>query len=1357
MAKSRQRLDWGGFNAALEPSERHKYPACQAPTPSTHGAFSFQLSTFNSPPDHPRVRVHFLLGPAGSGKTWRCLADIRAELKRSPDGPPLLLLAPKQATFQLERQLLDDPALAGYTRLQIVSFDRLANWLLETFATVPELLDDEGRVMVLRALLAREHASLRVFRATARLPGFARQLSQLLREFQRHQLTPAKLARLAARCAENAPLRDKLHDLHHLLRAYHEWLEQSEIRDADQLLDHVTEQLRESLFPIPHSPFPIAGLWLDGFAEMTPQELDLLCAVLPLCRTATLAFCLDPHAADSKSWLSLWSGIRRTYGDCHTRVKALPTSEVTVEELPRTPAHSRFRDSATLAHLEANWTTPSPTRPVGRDSVEPQLERSEASAASISGSTTPSHDAPAQTTDPIPHPLSLRLCANPESEATHAAREILRHVRAGGRYRDCAVILRTLDHHHVPLRRVFTRYGIPFFLDRREPVTHHPLAELTRFALRTLAYGWQPDDLFGALKTGLTHDHDADIDWLENLALAHGWRGPRWLEPLQVPDPKFNLPRAECLRAKLTAPFRKLAEQLAANDTREPHGARTPTSAAPPFSQATTAADVGVRAPSTFNLQPSTCSGSQLAAALRTFWETLHIESRLAAWDNALARESDSPNLAPPLHATVLRQMHAWLENLERAFPDGTSGAAVPAGSTGISPAFTYSLRDWLPILEAGLSSLSVGVIPPALDQVLIGTIDRSRNPELQLALVLGLNEGTFPAPPTPPVLLTDAERDLLSLHDPRLGLDPRSQIAHERYFAYIACTRCRARLVLSCSAADKDGKPLHPSPILAHVQQLFPGLELEKLPTTQDWRDAEHADELLEPILTEMRNAEWEMGAGVWGLGKSVGPPVGLDSVEPHVERSKASAASISNEVTPAQAPRLTRAASAPHSPFPIPHSLLPVLTRYRELTAARALTTLSPNAVATLYQTELATSVSKLEQFAECPFKFFVAAGLRAQERKEFELDHRERGSFIHRLLDEFHLRVTASQRHWRDLSPTDASALAARIGEDLLASPEFAVFGADESRRFAARTLIASAQRLVAALVGWMPHYAFDPAAVELAFGLGPNPALPALRISLPHGHALSLRGRIDRVDLARDPLTGETLAVVVDYKSSPKKLESLKVAAGLQLQLLAYLNVLRAGQRKFDAPSPQAAAPDSPTADSPFPIPPSLFPPLVPAGVFYIPLHGASATTGSRAEILAEDEATRRTTYQHAGRFDFAHRPALDDRANAQPSGQFRYTLNKDGALSKRPGDALPTAEFTDLLTQVEANLRRLGEAIIAGEVTVAPVRLSASEKACDRCDYRPICRFDPWTQPYRTLPKPGARTPTSAAHPLAPDA
>lgn len=1269
------------------------------------------------------MTVHFLLGPAGSGKTWRCLAEIRTELKRAPDGPPLLLLAPKQATFQLERQLLEKPDLAGYSRLQIVSFDRLARWLLETFSAVPELLDDEGRVMVLRALLAREQPALRVFRAAARLPGFARQLSQLLREFQRHQITPTRLARLAQCCTESVQLRDKLHDLHHLLRAYEGWLEQNQVQDGDQLLDVATGFLRSSPSPIAHRPSPIAGLWLDGFAEMTPQELDLLSAILPFCRTATLAFCLDPQAGDKRSWLCLWSTVRRTYADCRQRITALADCETSVEELPRHPALSRFRDSATLTHLEANWTAPAralecdASSPLSAGGLSPSKAGDtpaliDAPGVRQSGSTSPSATArnsngdmsPAESGEtsphskahPVPHlpsPISDSLraavCANPEAEATLAAREILRHVRAGGRFRDCAVILRTLDHHHTALRRVFTRYGIPFFLDRREPVAHHPLAELTRFALRTLAYAWQPDDLFGALKSGLVHDHDADVDWLENLALAHGWRGAQWLAPLAVPEAKFNLARAERLRVRLTAPFQKLAAQLTPADSRR---AEAPAEGGRRKAEGRSGSQ---------SLVTSAVTGAHLAAALRMLWDDLGIEARLQAWDDALARERDTSvlhSLAPSLHATVLRQMHTWLENLERAFPDASAGGSrspSAAADVGVrapvatmhvqlgSPALP--LREWLPILEAGLSALTVGVIPPALDQVLIGSIDRSRNPELQLALVLGLNEGVFPALPAPPVLLTDAERDLLAAHDTRLGLDPRAQIAHERYFAYIACTRSRARLVLSCSAADTDGKPLHPSPILTHVQQLFPGLVLEKVPTTYDWREAEHTEELLEPILSEMRQ----------------------------VDCGQNSQHSI------AQAPLHTFAA--------LP-AIAPVVARCREITAACAATQLSPTAVSQLYGTELATSVSKLEQFAECPFKFFVAAGLGAEERKEFEVDHRERGSFIHRLLDEFHLRVTASGRRWRDLSPAYAAALAARVGEDLLASREFALFAVDESRRFAARALIASAQRLLAALVGWMPSYAFDPVEVELGFGL-PSSPLPAWRLALADGKGLSLRGRIDRVDLRRNEQTGETFAVVVDYKSSPKKLDPLKITHGLQLQLLAYLNVLLSSETS--SPSPHSA----------FRIPHSAFRPV---GVFYIPLHGAASSTGGRTEILAEDEAARRATYQHAGRFDFAHLTYLDARPGGQPSGQFRYTLNKDGNLSKRSGDALTSGDFSTLLTQVEANLRRLGESIFAGAVAVSPVRLSASDKACDRCDYRSVCRFDPWTQPYRALPKPAAK-------------
>src|SRR5439155_4180781 len=107
--------------------------------------------------------------------------------------------APKQATFQLERDLLSDPDLHGYTRLQILSFDRLADYVLgEFFAIPPQLLSQEGRVMVLRAILAREFSRLKIFKAAARTAGFAQELSGMLEELHRHKLTPAQLRAEAA-------------------------------------------------------------------------------------------------------------------------------------------------------------------------------------------------------------------------------------------------------------------------------------------------------------------------------------------------------------------------------------------------------------------------------------------------------------------------------------------------------------------------------------------------------------------------------------------------------------------------------------------------------------------------------------------------------------------------------------------------------------------------------------------------------------------------------------------------------------------------------------------------------------------------------------------------------------------------------------------------------------------------------------------------------------------------------------------------------------------------------------------------------------------------------------------------------
>ncbi|HKQ38649.1 MAG TPA: PD-(D/E)XK nuclease family protein, partial [Verrucomicrobiae bacterium] len=856
------------------------------------------------------------------------------------------------------------------------------------------------------------------------------------------------------------------------------------------------------------------GLWMDGFAEMTPCEVDLLASIVPHCEHATLAFCLDHIPRQDAPWLSCWSVLSQTFRKCF---HALERSKPKLTLLPRDAVKNRFANAAELLWLEQHWS-----RAIGWATAENDDRK-------------------------VSTPIEIFQCANPEVEATLAATKILEFVREDrARFRDVAVLVRRLDNYHDALRRVFTRYEIPFFLDRREPVAHHPLAELTRYALRTISFEWEIDDWFGALKCGLVDADESALDDLEIEAIAHGWRGDLWLKPMPPDGDRF-----EPIRQKVVPPFARLRSALGSRPT-----------------------------------------GHELGNALREFWEALRVERTLADWDN-------------PLHRTVWSEMLKWLDNVELAF------GSIPR-----------PLREWLQIIEAGLGALTVGVVPPALDQVLIGSVDRSRNPNLRMAIVLGMNDDVFPEKPISDGLLT--ERDREALHDAQLFLGPgtRHRIGHERFYAYIACTRAREQLVLTCAQFDAQGTKLNPSPFLDHALRLFPDLKI------QNWS---------------------------------------TDNLPTRGQTVRASI--VSDEC-------------------------------------------LSPEVAARLYGPELRTSVTRIEQFAACPFRFFITSGLHAQEERVFEVDAKKRGQFQHEVLRRFHEELCKEGLRWKDLNPDEARERVRDVAEQHAQEFEAGLFLASERDRFAVAQLTSALEQFVEKLVGWMrDRYRFEPAHAELKFH-DASGQIPAWRLPLAGGRQLVFTGSIDRVDLL--PAGKDAaLCVVIDYKSSDRKIEPVLLANGIQMQLPAYLSVLR----QIQAPAKVFGVHT-----------------LIPAGVFYVNLRaGYGRHTNRRQALTAESEG-----FEHIGRFDLTHLESFDARAHIDRRGeQFNYTVTSKGAVSRQQRDPMPTDEFLRLLELVEGHLKNFGERIYGGEAQVSPYR-NGSKTPCTQCDYRPICRFDPWEQPYRAL-------------------
>jgi ATP-dependent helicase/nuclease subunit B len=344
-----------------------------------------------------------------------------------------------------------------------------------------------------------------------------------------------------------------------------------------------------------------------------------------------------------------------------------------------------------------------------------------------------------------------------------------------------------------------------------------------------------------------------------------------------------------------------------------------------------------------------------------------------------------------------------------------------------------------------------------------------------------------------------------------------------------------------------------------------------------------------------------------------------------------------------------------------------------------------------------------------------------LKAEERKRFELDVREQGSFQHEILARFHQQLRSEDKRWRDISPSEARDRIGRIATDLISTYREGLFQATEQSQFAAASLKLALQQFIETVVGWMGQYQFDPWAVELAFGIEEKP-LPAWEIDLGEGHRLSFRGKIDRIDLWPVPGTDEAHCIVIDYKSSARRLDVILMAHGVQLQLPAYLNVLRSlpePERVFGVRR------------------------LLPAGVFFVNLRGDYEGAKTRQEVLEGVEDARKSAYRHSGRFDAEILRKLDNRTDATVGDQFSYRLTSKGKVHGGCREVMNEEEFAAMLDMVEVHLRRMGQEIFQGVVKVDPYRKGTSEVACDKCHYQSICRIDPWTHSFRILKKPEA--------------
>ena len=973
--------------------------------------------------------LRFILGRAGSGKTHTCISEIADCLQEAPLGPPLLFILPDQATFQMERAIVQALPGQGFVRLRVLSFKRLAlSILAEAGGLARPALTRTGRQMLLRSLLHEYGDRLQVFGRSARQPGFVAELEAMLRELVQCGHTPQTAAAAVQRLPDTAA-KQKLEDLTLLWTAYQEALAPHHA-DPDAYVTMATEKAAAT------SWLKEARIWVDGFASFTPQEHRMLQMLLRVSDQLNVALCLDPASwpqliedtAESKASFPV-DQLGMFHRSEETCLRLLQGARVqNIEILPPTlltETSPRFRVPE-LRHLEAQFPDPQPR----------------ACPASVQA-------------------IRLVEAVNRRAEVEAVAREILRLCREEGyRFRDIAVIARDLDPYHDLLSAVFTEMGIPCFIDRRTSIAHHPVIELLRSMVEVALTGWELQPLMRCLKTDLIAIPRDDVDALENYVLEHGLKGAawrserRWASGLQnsSADEQAHIKRLDAVRRKV----------------------------------------YGLFSPVVSILEKPSFVVAEACEALYRFLAEVGVPELLQAWSEDSAKQGRLQEAMT--HQQVWDACVELLEEFVEAL--GTQ---------------KMSAVEFAQILEAGLENLQLGLIPPVLDQVLVGSVDRSRQPELRAAFVLGVGERCFPAVGSEDTLFAESERRLLAECDFQLGPTVSERALYEQYLGYIAFTRAAEYLWISYPLAGDDGRALAPSPFIARLRALFPQLRPEQMGNEPVGTVAEAL-----PWLTSAR----KVAAFAVRCLRSGGESCWLSAAymyrnDPDVQFILQSLRHRNYEA-------------------PLPGSMA------KELVGD-----------------PLYASVSRFESFAACPFNHFAEYMLRLKERREYRVQHTDIGILVHETLHRFIQHLLQRGQSLSDLTHAEATSLIDSLVDDIAPRLHHRVFMSNARYRYLVRRI---KHLLHTTLQVWTRHSTegrFIPIATEWGFG-GGGSALPAAPLELPGGGSVFLQGRIDRVDACQHE---DTVYVrVIDYKGSGSGFSVADAYHGLRIQLVVYLDIV-----------------------------------------------------------------------------------------------------------------------------------------------------------------------------------------------------
>ncbi len=658
------------------------------------------------------------IGRAGSGKSRRVLDEIKNRRGERQQ----VLLVPDHVSHEAEVDLCRSCGETASRDAEILTFRTLAGRVLSECGGLADFtLDNGGKLLTMRLILQELHSQLKVFGRPSRRAGFLEQLTDLADEFYAFAVSPEQIWEQVKELEGASG--DKLRDLAMIYAAYDGRLRSGGIDRRSRV-----QKLRDRM----DSSHYLDGkdVYFDGFSYFNRAEEDVIEKILGRAESVTVTL-LGEKGNDEL----FYNAVRER--DRLVRMAARAGVPCRVLYLTGSPA-------GPLGHLEKHLFG---TGKVWEGDAEC---------------------------------IQVYQASTAFAEVEYVASKI-RQLACGGtyRYREIGVMARNMDVYGPILENVFQRDGIPAYISRRSDILEKPVLTMLLGALDAVTGGFDYEDVFRCLKTGMAGITPEECDILENYAVTWEIRGNAWIKDEQwsrnpdgygqemTEERAARLEAVNQVRRKVRERFAFLKEGL------------------------------------------STMSGA--AGKAKVLYEYACLsgvpETMKRKADELL--ESGQVQLAEE-YAQLWGILCGVLDQFVEILGDSELGA-----------------EEFARLLRLVLTEYSVGTIPATLDQVKVSDITRNDRHPVKCLFLLGANDHVLPQVETGSGILDERDREYLQQRKILLSDATFDRLDNEMQNIYAALAQPTEQLWVSYPVTDMTGAELRPSFVVDRIRKLFPSLPL--------------------------------------------------------------------------------------------------------------------------------------------------------------------------------------------------------------------------------------------------------------------------------------------------------------------------------------------------------------------------------------------------------------------------------------------------------------------------------------------------------------------------------------------------